>query len=73
MTTPAFPITVKRGSVSVKIYHTPTRKWDAYTVTHYQDGKRVRALFADLGKARTEAEIIATRLGNVEADGCGGA
>jgi integrase len=68
MTAPAFPITVKRGSVSVKIYHTPTRKWDAYTVTHYQDGKRIRALFADLGKARTEAETIATRLGNVEAD-----
>ncbi|MEI6078308.1 MAG: site-specific integrase [Verrucomicrobiota bacterium] len=68
MTTPAFPITVKRGSVSVKIYHTPTRKWDSYTVTHYQDGKRIRALFSDLGKARTEAESIATRLGNVEAD-----
>ena len=68
MTAPAFPITVKRGSVSVKIYHTPTRNWDSYTVTHYQDGKRVRALFADLGKARTEAETIATRLGNVEAD-----
>jgi len=68
MTAPAFPITVKRGSVSVKIYHTPTRKWDSYTVTHYQDGKRTRALFADLDKARTEAESIATRLGNVEAD-----
>ena len=68
MTAPAFPITVKRGSVSVKIYHTPTRKWDSYTVTHYQDGKRIRALFSDLGKARTEAESIATRLGNVEAD-----
>lgn len=68
MTTPAFPITVKRGSVSVKIYRTPTRKWDSYTVTHYQDGKRVRALFADLGEARTEAETIANRLGNAEAD-----
>ena len=68
MSKPAFPITVKRGSVTVKIYHTPTRKWDSYTVTHYQDGKRVRALFADLAKARTEAETIATRLGNAEAD-----
>ncbi len=68
MTAPAFPIAVKRGSVTVKVYHTPTRKWDAYTVTHYQDGKRIRAVFADLGEARTEAESIANRLGNVEAD-----
>lgn len=65
---PSFPITVKRGSVRVKIYRTPTRGFDAFTVCHYQDGRRVRALFADLGKARTEAEAIATRLGNVEAD-----
>jgi integrase len=68
MTKPAFPIVVKRGSVVVKIYHTPTRKWDSYTVTHYQDGKRVRALFADLDEARTEAETVANRLGNTEAD-----
>lgn len=30
--------------------------------------KHIRALFADLDKACTEAETIATRLGNVEAD-----
>jgi integrase len=68
MSKPTFPIEVKRGSVSVKIYKTPTRGWDAYTVVHYQDGKRVRTAFADLDKARTEAEVVATRLGNVEAD-----
>ena len=63
-----FPIVINRGSVSVKIYHTPTRRWDAFTVVHYQDGKRKRSLFADLNVARTEAEMVATRLGNTDAD-----
>jgi hypothetical protein len=63
-----FPIVVKRGSVIVKIYKTPTRGFDAYTACHYQDGKRKRTLLADLQLARTEAETIATRLGNTEAD-----
>ena len=68
MSKPTFPIEIKRGSVRIKIYKTPTRGWDAYTVVHYQDGKRVRTLFADLEKARTEADMVANRLGNVEAD-----
>ncbi len=54
--------------VSVKIYKTPTRGWNVYTVFHYQDGKRVRTLLVHLDKARTESEVVAMRLGNVEAD-----
>jgi hypothetical protein len=68
VSTPTFPITVHRGSGTAKIYHTPTRGFDSFTVCHYQDGKRVRALSGDLNKARTEAETIATRLGNVETE-----
>lgn len=68
MSKPDFPITVKRGSVSVKIYRTPTRGYDAFTVCHYQDGRRKRSLFGDLESARTEADTIATRLGNTDAD-----
>ena len=68
MSKPKFPIVINRGSVSVKVYHTPTRQWDSYTVVHYQDGRRKRSLFGDLNVARTEAEMIATRLGNTDAD-----
>ena len=64
----SFPIEVKRGSVTVKIYKTPTRGYDAFTVCHYQDGKRKRTLFGDLETARTQAASIATRLGNTDAD-----
>ena len=68
MSRPAFPIEVKRGSVAVKIYKTPTRGYDSFTVCYYQDGKRRRTLFGDLEVARTEAETIATRLGNVDSN-----
>ncbi len=68
MTAPKFPIRVKNGSVTVTIYHTPSRGTDTYTVCHYQNGKRIRTVFAKLEEARTEAETISIRLGNVEAD-----
>jgi len=66
MSKPKFPITVKRGHTVVKIYHTPSRGCDAYTVVHYLGTKRQRKTFADLGLATTEAEIVATKLSTGE-------
>jgi len=43
-----FPIVVKRGSVRVKIYFTPSNGCDAYTIAYYFGGKRVRKTGWDL-------------------------
>ena len=63
-----FPFEVKRGSVSVKIYRTPSNGCDAYTLAYYQDGVRKRPTFPSFQAANDEAEIVATRLGNADAD-----
>ena len=57
-----FPIVVKRGSVRVKIYFTPSNGCDAYTIAYYFGGKRVRKTLADLKRAELEAETIADRI-----------
>ena len=57
-----FPIIVKRGSVRVKIYFTPSNGCDAYTIAYYFGGKRVRKTLADLKRAEWEAETIANRI-----------
>ena len=36
---------IKEGSVSVRIYRTPTRGCEAYTLSFYQDGVRRRPTF----------------------------
>jgi len=61
-----FPITVKRGHTIVKIYRTPSRGCDAYTVSYYLGEQRVRKTFADLGLATTEAETVANKLSTGE-------
>ena len=58
----SFPIVVKRGCVRVKIYFTPSNGCDAYTIAYYFGGKRVRKTFADLVKAKLEAETVADRI-----------
>ena len=63
-----FPFDVKRGSVSVKIYCTPSHGCSSYTLTYWQDGVRKRPTFPTFEKARDEAETVATRLGNVDQD-----
>ncbi len=68
MASPKFPIVVRQGSVTVKIYRTPTRGCDAYTLSYYQDGVRKRPTFTRLQAARDEANVIANRLGNSDAD-----
>ncbi len=68
MSKPKFPMTVKRGHTVVKIYRTPSRGCDAYTVVHYLGTKRQRKSFADLELAKTEAETIANKLSTGELD-----
>lgn len=69
-----FPLIIKRGAATVKIYRTPdsqkkdsSRKpvrYDAYTLTYTFGGKRIRKKFGDLNKARTEAELAAVAVAN---------
>jgi len=66
MSKPKFPITVKRGHTVVKIYRTPSRGCDAFTVSYYLGDQRQRKAFADLGLAMTEAETVANKLSTGE-------
>ncbi len=68
MSKPKFPMAVKRGHTVVKIYRTPTKGSDAYTVVHYIGEQRQRKTFADLDKAITEAETVANKLSTGELD-----
>ena len=63
-----FPVEVKRGSVTVKIYRTPSNGCESFTLAYYQDGVRKRPTFATFQAAQDEAEVVATRLGNADAD-----
>src|SRR5438105_13346127 len=57
-----FPIRVKRGHITVKIYLTPSRGCESYTLVHYVGTQRQRKTFAALELAVTEAERIARKL-----------
>ena len=60
---------VRRGSVRVKIYFTPSRGCDAYTLSYWQDEVRKQPTFSDFKKAKTEAECVAFMEANsLEAD-----
>ena len=63
-----FPFEVKRGSVSIKIYKTPSHGCDSFTLSYYQDGLRKRPTFANFKQAKREAEIVAGRLAATDAD-----
>ena len=68
MKTSKFPIVVKQGSVSVKIYRIPSNGVASYTLSYYQDGVRKRPTFNSLQVARDEANVVVNRLGNSDAD-----
>ena len=55
-------ITVRSGSVSVKIYFAKSRGNWLYTVAYYHGGRRIRKVFADLKTAREEARAKAQML-----------
>jgi integrase len=57
-----FPFEVKRGSAVVKIYLTPTKGRDCYTLVFWVNRERRRRTFADFDEARAEAERIAIQL-----------
>jgi integrase len=57
-----FPLRVKRGSSSVKIYRDRKPQGTYYRVVYHLGGKRHRLNFSDLDEARTEAEAKASHL-----------
>src|SRR6476646_7951453 len=63
-----FPYTHSQGSVSVKIYRTPTRGCDSYTLSYWQDGSRKRPTFTTFEKALKEAKAVAVKLGSASGD-----
>ena len=68
MKTIDFPQKIKKGSVVIKIYRTPSHGCDSYTLSYYQDGVRKRPSFPTYEQAKAEAEIIANRLGKSDVD-----
>ena len=63
-----FPFKVRCGSVTVRIYHTPSHGCDSFTLSYYQDGVRKRPTFPTFEKAREEAEVVGRRLTRTNAD-----
>jgi integrase len=63
-----FPFTVARGSVSVKIYRTPSHGCDSFTLAYWQDGVRKRLTFAAFEKAKQEAEAVVGRMASSDAN-----
>jgi integrase len=63
-----FPITVRNGSVAVKIYRTPSHGCESFTVAYYQGGRRQRRTFPTLQKAQDEATVLANQMAAGELD-----
>jgi integrase len=63
-----FPITIKRGSASVKIYRDRKPTGTYYRVAYHIGGKRHRLHFNDLGQATSEAEAKASQLSRGDVD-----
>ncbi len=63
-----FPLTVKRGSSSVKIYRDVKLTGTYYRVAYHLGGKRHRMNFADLETAASEAEAKAAQLSRGDVD-----
>jgi integrase len=63
-----FPIIVKRGSCTVKIYRDRKPTGTYYRVCYHIGGKRERLNFSDLDKAKREAESQASKLSRGDVD-----
>jgi integrase len=63
-----FPITVKRGSCTVKIYRDRKPAGTYYRVAYHIGGKRYRLNFTDLEQAKSEAEAQASKLSRGDVD-----
>ncbi len=68
-TKPAFPLVIKKGHASVKIYRTENRGKEMFTVSYPSPAGRQRRMFAGLDAARREANNLAAHLagGDLEA------
>jgi len=64
----SWPMEIRNGSASVKIYRTYRRGEPLYSVAHYMDGSRKRKTFADPAKAEQEANRIASLISRAEKD-----
>ena len=58
MKTPEFPTVVRRGSLRVTIYETPTKGYENYTLVYYQDGQRKRETSDDFTAVRNRADEV---------------
>lgn len=58
MKMPEFPKVIKRGSVSVNIYETPSKGYAHYTLCYYQDGRRKREFSADYSAILNRANEV---------------
>src|SRR5262245_49109628 len=64
-----FPVKIKRGNVTVKIYRTSNKGYDEFKLAYYDTtGKRVLKAFADYGAARSEADNVNASFSSGNAD-----
>jgi integrase len=63
-----FPFVVSKGSVSVKIYRTPSHNCESFTLSYYQDGKRKRPTFPTFDQAKAEADLVVRKLASCNID-----
>jgi integrase len=63
-----FPITIKRGSCTVKIYRDKKKRGTYFRVAYQLGGKRHRLNFSDLDRAKAEAEAKASQLSRGDVD-----
>lgn len=70
--TPAAPVEVKRGNITLKIYRgtnrVGSREYPQFTLTYYSGSERVKRRFADLADAKREAELAAAKLASGESE-----
>jgi len=63
-----FPFEVKKGSVTVKIYRTPSHGCDSFTLAYYRDGVRMRPTFPNFEAAKTDADDVVLKLASSNID-----
>jgi hypothetical protein len=63
-----FPHTHTDYSVNVKIYKTPHKDYDSFTLVYYQDGERKRKVFSTFEAALGEGKEVARLLGSKDVD-----
>jgi hypothetical protein len=61
------PFVVRRGSVAVKTYRTPSHGCESFTLSYYQDGVRKRSTFPRFELAKAEAEAVVGWLASTDA------